>query len=136
MKMDDAERYAQGMKMRRAVLGDAWVDKATAARTDLTSDWQDFITRTAWGDIWSRPALDRRTRSFMTIVLMISLGRWEELRLHIPAAFNNGLTLDEIKEAVMHAALYCGVPAGNHAFVEITQELTLMGRPPQKIVEP
>jgi 4-carboxymuconolactone decarboxylase len=133
--VDDKTRYEQGMKVRRAVLGDAWVDKATSNRTEFTREWQDFITRTAWGDIWSRPGLDRRTRSFMTLVLMISLGRWEEFRLHIPAAFNNGLTVDEIKEAIMHAALYCGVPAGNHAFAEASLALAELGKASPRLTE-
>lgn len=132
--MDDKERYAKGMKVRRAVLGDAWVNKATAARTDFSAEWQDFITRYAWGEIWTRPGLDRKTRSCMTLALMIALGKWGEFRLHVPAAFNNGLTEDHIKEVILHAAVYCGVPAGNHAVGEATEMLRQIGRAPKPYV--
>ncbi|MEI7571217.1 MAG: carboxymuconolactone decarboxylase family protein, partial [Alcaligenaceae bacterium] len=110
--MDNKQRYAAGMKVRRAVLGATWVDKATAARTTFTEEWQAHITQFAWGEIWTRPGLDRQKRSCMTLALMIALGRWEEFNLHVEAAFNNGLTEDDIKEVIMHAACYCGVPAG------------------------
>lgn len=113
-----SETYASGMKVRRAVLGDAHVDRTTAAITDFNRDFQDFITRYAWGEIWTRPGLDRKTRSCMVLTATIALGKWDEFRLHMRAGFNNGLTEDEIKEVILQAAVYCGVPAANHAFRE------------------
>ena len=120
--MDDKERYAAGMAVRRAVLGDAHVDRAQAKRTELTSEFQDMITRYAWGEIWTRPGLPRHTRSLMTICMMVALNREEELKLHLRAASNNGVTRDEIKEALLQAAIYCGVPAANSAFA-LAQEV-------------
>jgi 4-carboxymuconolactone decarboxylase len=120
MSGDDTKRgiAERGMKVRRAVLGDAHVDRATAGITDFNGDFQDLITRYAWGEIWSRPGLDRKTRSCMVLTAMIALGHWDEFRLHMRAGFNNGLTEDEIKEVILQAAIYCGVPAANHAFRE------------------
>ena len=114
--MKDEERYETGMQVRRAVLGDAHVDRALANRTDLTSEFQDLITRYAWGEIWTREALPRHTRSLLTIAMMVALNRSEELALHLRAAKNNGVTRDEIKEVLMQSAIYCGVPAANSAF--------------------
>jgi 4-carboxymuconolactone decarboxylase len=114
--MDDQERHAAGMAARRAVLGDAHVDRAQARKTELTSEFQDMITRYAWGEIWTRPGLARHTRSLMTICMMVALNREEELKLHLRAASNNGVTRDEIKEALLQTAIYCGVPAANSAF--------------------
>ncbi|MEK0429682.1 MAG: 4-carboxymuconolactone decarboxylase [Pseudomonadota bacterium] len=114
--MDEKERYETGMQVRRAVLGDAHVDRAQANRTPLTADFQDLITRYAWGEIWTRPGLSRHTRSLMTICMMVALNREEELKLHLRAASNNGVTRDEIREALLQAAIYCGVPAANSAF--------------------
>ena len=111
-----SEEYDRGMEVRREVLGDEHVDAAVARTTELTADFQDFITRYAWGEIWSRPGLDRRTRSFITLTALVALGRFEELELHLRAALRNGLTHDEIKETLLHAAVYCGVPAANSAF--------------------
>ncbi len=108
----------RGMKVRRAVLGDAHVDRATAGVTGFNRDFQDFITRYAWGEIWSRPGLDRKTRSCMVLTATIALGAWDEFRLHMRGAFNNGLTEDEVREVILQAAVYCGVPAANHAFKE------------------
>jgi 4-carboxymuconolactone decarboxylase len=113
-----SELYERGMKVRRAVLGDAHVDAAIAATTPFTSEFQDLITRYAWGEIWARPGLDRRTRSCMVLTAMIALGHWDEFRMHVRAAVNNGLTAAEIKEVILQAAIYCGVPAANHAFKE------------------
>ena len=110
------DSYARGMEVRRAVLGDAHVDRATAAATELTREFQDLITRYAWGEIWTRPGLDRKTRSCMVLTATIAHGHWDEFRLHVRAAFNNGLTEAEIKEVILQAAIYCGVPAANHAF--------------------
>ena len=120
--MNDDERKAKGMATRRAVLGDAHVDRAEANKTEFTADFQDLITRYAWGEVWQRDGLDRRTRSFMTLSLLIALNRGEEFQLHVRAALNNGLTRDEIKEVLLHAAIYCGVPASNTAF-KLAQEV-------------
>ena len=108
--------YERGMRVRREVLGDEHVDAAGERTTAFTAEFQDLITRYAWGEIWTRPGLDRRTRSCMTLVALVALGRFEELELHVRAALRNGLTADEIKEVLLHAAIYCGVPAANSAF--------------------
>ena len=114
--MNDDERRERGMKIRREVLGDAYVDRAQSTATPLTNDFQDLMTRYAWGEIWTRPGLDRRTRSCITVALLVALNRDEELALHIRAALRNGVTADELKEILLHATIYCGVPAGNSAF--------------------
>ena len=114
--MDERERYEAGMKMRRIVLGDAHVDRAETAKTGLDAEFQDLITRYAWGEIWTRPGLSQHSRSLLTIGLMVALNRNDELRLHLRAAANNGVTADEIREVLMHCAIYCGVPAANAAF--------------------
>jgi len=114
--MDEKDRVEAGMQMRRSVLGDAHVDRAQAATTDLDAEFQDLITRYAWGEIWTRPGLPRHTRSLLTIGLMVALNRGEELRMHLRAAANNGVSSDEIREVLMHCAIYCGVPAANAAF--------------------
>ena len=105
-----------GMTTRREVLGDEHVDRAVAGTTAFTADFQDLITRYAWGEIWARPGLDRKTRSCMTLVALVATGRTEELELHVKAALRVGLTPDEIKEVLLHCAVYCGVPAANSAF--------------------
>jgi 4-carboxymuconolactone decarboxylase len=102
-------------RVRREVLGDAYVDAAAARRTDFTADFQDFIARYAWGDVWSRPGLDRRSRSMITLALLTALGS-EELALHVRGAVRNGLTREEIGEVLLHSAVYAGVPAANRAF--------------------
>ena len=109
-------RHAAGMKVRRAVLGDAHVDRAIARTTNFTADFQDFITRYAWGEIWTRPGLDRRTRSAITLTALVAHGHHEELAMHVRAALTNGLSVDEIQEVLLHTAIYCGVPAANAAF--------------------
>lgn len=114
--MDERDRYDKGMKLRRQVLGDAHVDRAEANRTPFNEAFQDFITRYAWGEVWSRPGLDLHTRSLMTISMLIALNREAELRMHFTAAANNGVTREEIKELLLHAALYCGLPAANSAY--------------------
>ena len=114
--LTDEERYDQGMVVRREVLSDAHVDRAIAGTTELTADFQDFITRVAWGDIWSRPGLDRRSRSVAVLTALIALGHHEELAMHLRAALRNGLTVDEIKELILQSAIYCGVPDANTAF--------------------
>src|SRR5881409_4005227 len=103
------------MQLRRAVLGDEHVDLAVEGTTKFTEDFQDLITRYAWGEIWTRPGLDRRTRSCITLTALVALSRDEELALHVRAALRNGLTHDEIKEVLLHSAIYCGVPAANSA---------------------
>jgi 4-carboxymuconolactone decarboxylase len=123
--MDEHERYERGMKVRRAVLGDAHVDAALAGRTPLTQEFQDFLTRYAWGEIWDRPGLSRHVRSLLTITMLVALNRPEELRLHLRAAKNNGVTMDEVKEVLLHAAIYCGLPAANAAFHLAAEELSL-----------
>jgi len=114
--MTDDERYERGMAVRRAVLGDAHVDRAEARRSPLTSDFQDYITRCAWGEIWTRPGLDRRTRSCITVAMLVALNRTEELAMHLRAALTNGVTVDELREVLLQTAVYCGVPAANTAF--------------------
>lgn len=114
--MDDAQRREQGMRVRRAVLGDEHVDRAVATTTDFTRDFQDFITRNAWGEIWTRPGLSRHTRSLLTLAMMVALNRPDELRMHVKAALNNGVTQEEIKEVLLQCAVYCGLPAANSAF--------------------
>ena len=112
----DASRREGGMRVRREVLGDGHVDRAIARTTPFTADFQDFITRYAWGEIWTRPGLDRRTRSCITMTAMVALGKIEELEMHVRAALRNGLTEDEIGEVLLQCAVYCGVPAANAAF--------------------
>ncbi len=114
--MDELQRYRAGMQMRRDVLGDEHVDRAEAAKTALDGEFQDLITRYAWGEIWTRPGLTPHLRSLLTIGLMVALNRGEELRLHLRAARNNGVSADEIREVLLHCAVYCGVPAANSAF--------------------
>ena len=114
--MDEHERHEQGMQLRRSVLGDEHVDRAEAATTGFDADFQDLITRYAWGEIWSRPGLNRSARSLLTIALMVALNRPEELRMHLRAARNNDVSADEIREVLLHCAIYCGLPAANAAF--------------------
>lgn len=114
--MTEDERYEAGLGVRREVLGDAHVTRSLESRTDLTTEFQNLITRYAWGDIWTRPGLPRHTRSLLTISMMVALNRSEELALHLRAAKNNGVTRDEIKEVLLQTAIYCGVPAANSAF--------------------
>ena len=114
--MDEQERHSKGMEVRRAVLGNAHVDRAEAKRNDFNGEFQDLITRHAWGEIWTRPGLPRHTRSLLTIGLMVALNRSDEFKLHVRAAFNNGVTRDEIKEVLLQCAIYAGIPAANSAF--------------------
>ncbi|MET9674874.1 3-oxoadipate enol-lactonase [Streptomyces sp. NPDC006482] len=125
----DDNRYAEGMAVRRAVLGDAHVDRAVARTTDFTADFQDYITRCAWGEIWTRPGLDRRTRSFLTLTALIAHGHQEELAMHVRAAIRNGLSPEDIKEVLLHSAVYCGVPAANSAFATAQRVLAEDGIP-------
>ena len=114
--MSDDELYEQGMAVRRAVLGDAHVDRANADATDFSAPWQEFITRHAWGAVWARDGLDRRTRSVVTLTALTALGRENEIAMHVRAALRHGLTREEIAEVLIHTALYAGVPAANAAF--------------------
>ena len=114
--MDERDRYDAGMKVRRAVLGDTHVDRTIKNRSTFNDEYQDMITRYAWGEIWTRPGLPRHTRSLLTIALMVALNRDDELRMHVRAAANNGVTRDEIKEVLLQCAIYAGVPAANSAF--------------------
>ncbi len=114
--MSDDDAFERGMRIRREVLGDEHVDRAIANTTDLTADFQDLITRYAWGEIWARPGLDRKTRSAITLTALVALGRFDELAMHVRAARRNGMTPEEIGEVLLHSAVYCGVPAANSAF--------------------
>src|SRR3974377_2592766 len=114
--MDESKRYRQGMKVRRAVLGEAHVNRAESTKNTFNEPFQNLITRYAWGEIWTRPGLPRKTRSLITIGMMVALNRADELRLHLRAAANTGVTRKEIREVLLHAAVYCGVPAANSAF--------------------
>jgi 4-carboxymuconolactone decarboxylase len=127
--MDERERFDAGMKVRRAVLGDTHVDRTLTQRTDFNGEFQDLITRYAWGEIWTRPGLPRHTRSLLTLAMMIALNRAEEFKLHVRAASNNGVTRDQIKEVIMQAAIYCGVPASNTAF-HLAEEVLAQMEPP------
>jgi 4-carboxymuconolactone decarboxylase len=114
--MDDRERYEAGMAVRRAVLGDKHVDRTLMNKNPFNEEYQDLITRYAWGEIWTRPGLPRHTRSLLTLAWMVALNREDEYRMHVRAAFNNGVTRDDIKEMLLQCAIYCGVPAANAAF--------------------
>jgi len=114
--MTEDEQYEQGMRVRREVLGDAHVDRALADATDFTAPWQEFITRHAWGGVWTRDGLDRRTRSAITLSVLTALGRENEIAMHVRAALRHGLSQEEIAEVLIHTAVYAGVPAANAAF--------------------
>jgi 4-carboxymuconolactone decarboxylase len=114
--MDERKRYDEGLKTRRAVLGDAHVERSLKKRTKFNEPFQDLITRYAWGEIWNRPGLPRKTRSLLTLSMLVALNRNEEFRLHLKAALSIGVTRDEIQEVLLQTAVYCGVPAANSAF--------------------
>lgn len=133
--MDERDRYAAGMTVRREVLGAAHVDRAQSKLNAFNSEFQDFITRAAWGEVWTRPGLDRKTRSCMVLATMIALGTWDEYRLHVRAAFNNGLTRDDIKEVILQAAIYCGVPKANHAIKEAEAIFAEIGQSPKAVLQ-
>jgi 4-carboxymuconolactone decarboxylase len=120
--MDEKERHATGMNVRRAVLGEAHVNKAEATKNAFNEPFQDLITRYAWGEIWARPGLTRHTRSLLTLSMMVALNRGDEFRMHVRAALNNKVTREEIQEVLLQTAIYCGVPAANAAF-HIAQEV-------------
>ena len=120
--MDEKERHAAGMTQRRKVLGNAWVDRANAKISAFNAEFQDFITRAAWGEVWTRPHYDERTRRILVIGTMIALAQWDEFRLHVRAALvEGGFSEDDIKEIILQQAIYCGVPAANHAFKEAAE---------------
>jgi 4-carboxymuconolactone decarboxylase len=125
------ELFERGMAMRRDVLGEEHVERANANRTEFTSEFQDFLTRYAWGEIWTRPGLDRRTRSCITVAMLVALNRGEELVIHLRGALRNGVTRDELREILLQSAVYCGVPAANSAF-RIAQEVLDKIPPPSR----
>jgi 4-carboxymuconolactone decarboxylase len=125
--MDDRQRHEAGLALRRTVLGDAYVERSLKRRNAFNTDFQDLITRYAWGEVWTRPGLDRRTRSLIVMAMLIALNRDEELRLHVRASHGNGVTRDELKELLLQAAIYCGVPAANGAFRSAEEVLAEMG---------
>ena len=128
--MHEDERYQNGLTVRKAVLGDAHVERSLAKRNDFNTEFQALITRYAWGEIWTRPGLPRHTRSLLTIGLMVALNRSDEFKLHIRAAFNNGVTKDEIREVLLQCAIYAGVPAANSAFHQAEEVFAQMESPP------
>ena len=129
--MDEAKRYDDGMAKRRATLGAAHVDRANARKSDFTDEFQALITRYAWGEIWTRPHFDERTRRILVIGTLMALDKWEEFRLHVRAALAvGGFSTDDIKEIILQQTIYCGVPAANHAFKEAAEVIAeLDGRP-------
>jgi 4-carboxymuconolactone decarboxylase len=129
--MDEKERYERGMAKRRKVLGNAWVDRVSAGKNPFNAEFQDFITRCAWGEVWTRPHFDERTRRILVIGTTLALGRWEEFRLHMRAALTEGgFSADDVKEIILQQAIYCGVPAANHAFREAGEVLKEVGKTP------
>jgi 4-carboxymuconolactone decarboxylase len=127
--MDDKQRHERGMAKRRKVLGNAWVDRANAKKTPFNEEFQDFITRAAWGEIWTRPHYDERTRRILVIGTMLALDKWEEFRMHVRAALaEGGFSENDIKEIIMQQAIYCGVPAANHAFKEAAEVIAEVGK--------
>ena len=125
-----SDRYATGMATRRAVLGDAHVDRAEAAKSDFDAPFQEFITEGAWGSVWSRTDLSRRDRSLITLALLAALGQWDEVAMHVRATRNTGATPAEVRETMLHVAVYAGVPAANHALKIIKQTYAEMGVEP------
>ena len=123
--------YERGMRVRREVLGDEHVDAANERTTEFTADFQDLITRYAWGEIWARPGLDRKTRSCITLTALVALGHLDELAMHVRAALRNGLSEEEIKEVLLQSAIYCGVPAANSAFAVAQRVLEDLDRLPE-----
>jgi 4-carboxymuconolactone decarboxylase len=129
MTMDERERYEKGMAQRRKVLGNAWVDRANAKKSAFTEEFQDFITRAAWGEVWTRPHYDERTRRVLVLGTMIALGQWDEFRLHVRAALaEGGFSETDIKEIILQQTIYCGAPAGNHAFKEAAEVMAELAK--------
>ena len=120
--MDERKRYEQGLKVRRQILGDAYVEKSLENRNKFNEEFQELLTRYAWGEIWTRPGLPKETRSLVTLALLVALNRNDEFRMHVKAALNNGVSQEQIREVLLHSAIYCGLPAANTAF-HIAQEV-------------
>ena len=131
--MNDEQRYEQGIKVRTEVLGEKHVNRSIENLNDFNADFQNFISRFAWGEVWSRPGLPRHTRSLVTIGILLALGREAELRMHIRACFNNGVTKDELKELFLHASLYAGLPAANAAMHMAEEVFVELGITPTKL---
>jgi 4-carboxymuconolactone decarboxylase len=131
--MDDAERRSAGMNVRRKVLGDAHVDRANAKLNPVNSEFQDLITRYAWGEIWTRPGLDHRTRRLLVLTATGAMGRWEEFRLHVRAGLEGGLAVADIKETLLQLAIYAGVPAANTGFHILQEVMEQLGTPPDSV---
>ena len=129
--MHEDERFEKGLEVRKAVLGNAHVERSLVKRNDFNGEFQALITRYAWGEIWTRPGLSRHTRSLLTIGLMVALNRSDEFKLHIRAAFNNGVTKDEIREVLLQCAIYAGVPAANSAFHQAEEVFAQMESTPK-----
>ena len=129
--MDERERLDRGMQVRRAVHGDEYVDKSISRRTPFNGEFQDLLTRYAWGEIWARPGLDRRTRSLLCLAMMVALNRGDEFQLHVRSALNNGVTREEIKEVLLQTAVYCGIPAANSAFHLAAQTFAEIDQQPE-----
>ena len=129
--MDEKERHKLGEEARRRILGNEWVDRSASNRNAFNGEWLDFITRCAWGEVWTRPHFDDRTRRVLVIGTMMAIGRWEEFRMHVRAALTQGgFTADDIKEIILQQANYCGVPVGNHAFKVAEEVLREVGKLP------
>lgn len=133
--MDDEQRYQQGIQVRSEVLGEAHVARSLDNLNEFNADFQNFISRFAWGEVWSRPAMPRHTRSLVTIAILLALGRQDELRMHIRACFNNGVTQDDLKELFIHCSLYAGLPAANAAMHMAEEIFTELGIAPAKLKE-
>lgn len=133
--MNDEQRYEQGIKVRTEVLGEKHVNRSIENLNDFNADFQNFISRFAWGEVWSRPGLPRHTRSLVTIAILLSLGREDELRMHLRACFNNGVTKDELKELILHCSLYAGLPAANAAMHMAEEIFADLGIAPKKLSE-
>jgi len=129
---DDRKRHDEGMKVRRAVLGDAHVDRTVKNRNAFNEEYQDLITRYAWGEIWTRPGLDERTRRLLVLAMLVALGRDAELKMHLNAAFDSGMSAEDVKEVFLQAAVYCGLPAANNAFRLAQDVLTSRGKNPSE----
>ena len=131
--MGNRKAHERGMKTRRKVLGDEWVDRAINTSTSFNAEFQELITRYAWDEIWNRPAIPHKVRRMIVIAQMVALGRWEEFSLHVGAALRSGdLTPDDVKEVLLQSTIYCGVPAANHAFREARAVIEALGKGPRK----
>lgn len=127
--MDESERYELGLRTRKRVLGDAYVARTLARRTPFNGEFQELLTRYAWGEIWTRPGLDERTRRLLVLAMTVALGRDEEFKLHLKAAIEHGVTKEDVKEVLLQAAIYCGIPAANSAFRAADEVFAAMEQP-------